>query len=251
MKKVIYSAFVVLALLSCGNRTAKTTAAADSDTDGSNSSSDDSAAIANEPATLSDIKVTTNGTINESVWTAGETASISLSRLPASMGEFKGLQQKIGAAPEGAVMLQLVAFELYHKSQLLGRMCVELNNVDTNVTLVTDRLHEVYGKDTYYARPYLVASYLDGATPQNGYNPTKPYTIKVRTSAGRKYERSESLKGYILYLEAYSSGYDTSWRGCEVVKQKGNSYYKVSNSPAMYAQCKDIPFDAEKEYQGI
>lgn len=197
--------------------------------------------------------VSTKGTIDPKVWKAGQTASVSISKIPATLDEFKALQAKLGTTPEGCVMLQLVAFEMYNRDKKVGEACVKLNNTDINVPSVMRRLPEIFKKDPNdsYPRLHLVATFFDGATPSNGFNPKKPYTIKVRTSKTRQYERSQSLQGYVLYLEVYSSGYDTSWRSCEVVKQKGSNYYKVSNSPAMYTQCKEVDFDASEDYKGL
>jgi len=40
------------------------------------------------------ITVSSKGTINSSVWKGGETASLSISRIPKTVDEFKSLQQK-------------------------------------------------------------------------------------------------------------------------------------------------------------
>lgn len=200
------------------------------------------------------IETSMNGTISPDTWTPGEEATVTFSAIPTTVSGFEKLRSQIGNTPQGAVALQLIAFEMYNKNTGVGTKCVEMNNTDINVPSVMRRLPEIFGKNNpedSYVRKHLVATFFDGATPENGFNPNKPYTIKVRTSKVREYERAESLKGYVLYLEVYSTGYDTSWRGCEVVKQKGDEYYKVSNSPSMYVQCKEVPFDSERDYEGI
>lgn len=200
------------------------------------------------------VEVSMEGSINPDTWTPEEEATVTISGIPRTVEGFKQLQGEIGGTPQGAVALQLVAFEMYNQDKEVGTECVKLNNTETNIPSVMRRLPDIFGKnalDDGYARKHLVATYFEGATPENGFNPTKPYTIRVRSHKIHKYERSESLKGYVLYLNVYSSGYDTSWRGCEVVKQKGSEYYKVSNSPSMYVQCKEVPFDAEEDYKGI
>ena len=200
------------------------------------------------------IEVSMNGSINPDVWTPEEEATVTFARIPKTIEEFKQIRSEIGGTPQGAVALQLIAFEMYNKNTIVGTECVKLNNTDINVPSVMRRLPDIFGKnslDDNYARKHLVATYFEGSTPENGFNPTKPYTVRVRTNKVHKYERAQSLKGYVLYLDVYSSGYDTHWRGCEVVKQKGNEYYTVSNSPSMYVQCQEVPFDSKEEYKGL
>ena len=48
------------------------------------------------------------------------------------------------------------------------------------------------------------------------------------------------LGGTVIYLQIDSEGWDTNWRGVEVVRPEGEAYYVVSNCPAMYTQCKQI-----------
>ena len=50
---------------------------------------------------------------------------------------------------------------------------------------------------------------------------------------------SQLLKGTVIYMLIDSKGWDTNWRGVEVVKPEGSDYYVVSNCPAMYTQCKE------------
>lgn len=198
------------------------------------------------------IGVKTKGGINPTKWNAKETATVTVSRIPASVEEFEAVQAQLGDKPEGAVMLQLLAMEMFNRDKTIGTECVKLANVTNNYNSILSRLPDIFNKNyPGYARPHLVATYFEGSTPQNGFNPKAPYSIKVRTRANRQYARSEMLKGYVLYLEVYSSGYDSSWRGVEVIRQKGSPFFKVSNSPAMYLQCKEVPFDSDEDYKGL
>lgn len=200
------------------------------------------------------IEVSMNGNISPDTWTPGEEATVTFSHFPTTVAGFRQIQEQIGNTPQGAVALQLIAFEMYNKNTAVGTECISLNNTEINIPSVMRRMPEIFNKhnaEDSYGRLHLVATYLEGATPENGFNPTRPYTVRVRSSKVRDYERSESLKGYVLYLEVFSNGYDTSWRGCDVIKQKGSDYYKVNNSPSMYVQCKEVPFDAKEDYKGI
>lgn len=207
-----------------------------------------------ENTEVAPFEVSLTGDIDPKTWTAGQEASVTIDRFPNSLAEFKQLQKQLGNTPQGAVMIQLAAFELYNRNTDAGTEAIKLCNVESNVNSVLRIIQDKFGKNNLNpgsVRKFLVATYLDGATPQNAYNPSKPYTIHVRSSKVNDYQRSEMLKGYVLYLQVHSSAYDTEWRGCEVIKQKGNEYYSVSNCPAMYTGCKDIDFECEEEYQGL
>ena len=177
---------------------------------------------------------------------------VSIEKIPASLEEFQALQAELGTTPEGCIMLQLVAMEMYRRDKTVGLECLKLNNTETNLSFVTSRLNEIFREGDSYARPYLVSSYFEGAKPSNGYNPEKPYTIHVRRNpAHPDDERSQALKGYVKYFQVYSEGYDTPWRGIEVVQQKGDTYYRVSNCPSVYVQCKEVDFDATDDWHEL
>ena len=177
---------------------------------------------------------------------------VSIEKIPASLDEFKTLQAELGTKPEGCIMLQLVAMEMYRRDKNVGLECLRLNNTETNLSSVTSRLNELYRENDSYARPYLVSSCFKGAKPSNGYNPEKPYTIQVRRDPTRPNdERSQMLKGYVKYLQVYSDGYDTPWRSVDVVQQKGDDYYRVSNCPAILTQCKEVDFDATEDWKEL
>ena len=177
---------------------------------------------------------------------------VSIEKIPATLEEFQTLQTELGTTPEGCVMLQLVAMEMYRRDKAVGLECLKLNNTTTNLGDVTRRLNELFNtSDEYYARPHLVSTYFKGAKPSNGFNPEKPYTIQVRKDPTRGDERSQLLKGIVKHLQVYSDGYDTPWRGIDVVQQKGDTYYRVSNCPALYTQCKEVDFDATEDWKEL
>ncbi len=191
-------------------------------------------------------------TMTFSIANAQTNDKTSIEKIPATLAEFQTLQAKLGTTPEGCIMLQLVAMEMYRRDKNVGLECLRLNNTETNLSSVTSRLNELYRPNDSYARPYLVSSCFKGATPANGYNPDKPYTIQVRRDPARPDdERSQMLKGYVKHFQLYSDGYDTHWRGISVVQQKGDAYYRVSNCPSILTQCKEIDFDATDDWHGL
>lgn len=183
---------------------------------------------------------------------AAHEKTVQIDSIPQSVADFQTMQQQLATTPEGAVMMVIVAMEMYHQNVTIGEQCIKLCNVENNHYSILSRLRELFNaKDKYYGRPYQAAAFFRGATPKNGYNPTKPYTIRVRKNPTRSDERSEILRGYVKYLQVYSDGFDTYWRGCEVIQQKGSSVYKVSNCPSLYTQCKEIDFDCDREFEGL
>ena len=183
---------------------------------------------------------------------SAQTTTCSIEKIPASLEEFQALQAELGTTPEGCIMLQLVAMEMYRRDRAVGQECLRLNNTDTNLSSVTGRLKEIFRENDSYARPYLVSSFFNGAKPSNGYNPEKPYTIQVRRNpVYPEDERSQMLKGYVKHMQVYSDGYDTPWRGVDVVLQKGDTYYRVSNCPSIYTQCKEVDFDATDDWREL
>lgn len=184
--------------------------------------------------------------------TAVAQTECSVQSIPTTVKEFQTLQAELGTTPEGCIMLQLVAMEMYRRDKTVGLECLTLNNTGTNLSSVTNRLKEIFRENDSYARPYLVSSFFKGATPANGYNPEKPYTIQVRRNpAYPNDERSQALKGYVKHMQVYSDGYDTPWRAVDVVLQKGDTYYRVSNCPSIYTQCKEVDFDATEDWREL
>ena len=176
---------------------------------------------------------------------------VSVEAIPTTVEEFRTLQAELGKTPEGCVLLQLVAMEMYRRNKEMGRECLSLNNTTTNLSSVTGRLNELFRENDSYARPYIVAACFKGAKPSNGYNPTKPYTIEVRRDPTKDDQRSQLLKGVVKYVQLYSDGWDTHWRNVDVVQQQGEEYYRVSNCPAILTQCKEVDFDASEEWKGL
>ncbi len=176
---------------------------------------------------------------------------VSIEKIPTTLEEFQALQAELGTSPEGCIMLQLVAMEMYRRDRAVGLECLTLNNTETNLSSMTRRLNELYRENDSYARPYLVSACFKGATPANGYNPTKPYTIQLRKDPNKKDERSQMLKGYVKHYQLYSDGYDTHWRAIDVVQVHGEPYYRVSNCPSILTQCKEVDFDATDEWKEL
>lgn len=198
------------------------------------------------PSTPLEVNIT--GTISHTTHTVGQTGTVTFNRFPATVDEFMQVREKIGGQPHGAVALQLMAYEMYRRNHTIGEECIRLNNVTVNVTPAISRLWELFGKNAYYARPYQIAAFLKGASPANGYNPTKPYTIEVQVAAGVEYQYSSDYQSTMLYLEVLTQGKDRSSEQVAVLKtlkpgEPGNGeLFIVFNSPGLYSQVKEASF---------
>lgn len=182
-----------------------------------------------------------NGRINHEKWNKTQNSTITFTGIPATIADFRTLQSTLGKEPQGAVALQVMAFEMYRRDPNLGRQALELNNTSTNLTSTLRQLKEVMNvEDASYARPYLAAALMAGAKNTNAYTPDFPYKIKVRVNPVTKYQDSELLDGTVIYLQIDSEGWDTNWRGVEVVRPDGTDHFVISNCPAMYTQPKKI-----------
>lgn len=192
-------------------------------------------------AAAGDVQPSITGTIDHSTWTEGQTSTVTFARFPATLAEWQQAQRVLGAEPQGTVALQVMAFELFRRNPADGRRALELNNTGTNYRSTLERVQQLMDtKDTNYARPYIAAALLKGATPDNGYHAATPYQVEVRVNPAVKYQDSQMLQGSVIYLQVDAQGWDTNWRGVEVVKPEGQPYYVVSNCPALYTQCKAV-----------
>lgn len=184
-------------------------------------------------------KTKINKRISHTSWDGDKKTSVEFDAFPTTIEEWQEMQKKLGGEPQGAVALQVMAFELYRNNRTDGEQALRLNNTPTNYNSTVRRLNEIMGKDQYYARPYIAWAMLKGATPENGYTARPPYKIEMKVDPNKKYQESQMLKGTVIYLLIDSKGWDTNWRGVEVVKPEGSDYFVVSNCPAMYTQCKE------------
>lgn len=201
------------------------------------------------PTEVFSVKIT--GAIDHSTHTPNQSGTVEFNRFPATVDEFKQARDVIGGEPHGAVALQIMAFEMYRRDRKKGEACIRLNNVTTNANESVRRLKDLFSSDPNYARPYQMAAFLKGATPQNGYRPTKPYTIEVRVNNGIEYQTSSIYDAKVIYLQVLTAGTDGGARNIDVLKTKkpgtpgeNGKFFIVFNSPGLDSQVKKIASDA-------
>ena len=192
------------------------------------------------------LQASVSGNISAGNFVNGTVATVTFNRFPANVNEWKQVRDQIGETIPGAVALQIMACELYRRNSAAGTECLILNTVSSSQTSYTSLLMNVAS-----SRPYQFAAYLKGASWDNGYNPTKPYTIEIRVTA-------TSAKDYATYYQADSYKFFIKSNGHElngglqpvsVLKTErpgepgeGGKYYIVHGSSSIFLQCKEKKF---------
>ena len=91
---------------------------------------------------------------------------------------------------------------------------------------------------------------LEGATKENGYNPTEPYTVNMTIGREETWgEESEMLQGEVYQLNILSgNAWSTQQRSVSVMLPwKGPQLYKVNSCPSLYVNI----FVPRKDWEGL
>lgn len=159
-------------------------------------------------------------------YTLDETATsaeVTFTHFPATVREFQTLQnQLLGKSQPGTLALDLMAFEMFRRDRTKGKKCIEMCNLSVNTKQILERLGERFPEkrtdpvSNSYQQPYLVASFLKGATQENKYQPEYPYRLafSVSTNSNKQQgEHSLTFFGHIYYWNTTRAGlkdYDAS-----------------------------------------
>src|SRR5574344_775202 len=184
---------------------------------------------------------TINGAISHTEYKPGASSPITVSAIPQNVQEFDELQAQIGGEPQGAAALCIIAMEMYQKYGFaVASPCLQKCNTEINMhSYMMNRLKDFFGPNSTLDRPYQMAAFFKDASPENGYNPSRPLTIEVFVSKIDGYQKSNSLKGNVIYLRVKFSGSDSMKDvGVEVVLPSGEQYYRVSSCPGLYSTVK-------------
>ncbi|MBQ7442991.1 MAG: hypothetical protein IJS59_03875 [Bacteroidaceae bacterium] len=174
--------------------------------------------------------------------------TVSWQHFPTTVDELREAQRQIGNTLGGAVALQLMAFEIYRHNRVAGEEAVRLVNHRNNVQSVLSVISQRYGSsghaaaDDLYVQPYLVASFLKGATTANRYTPSEPYTITVCWDATRQVQEASAFSGggQLCHVYVVNNNYSTPKRQVQVIRSSPEAFFLVNNSPSLYTQCPPI-----------
>ena len=136
--------------------------------------------------------------------------------LPKNLEELKALPEAVLDDPFKTAALSLCALCAYSEDRAAG---TEMLNFlrgprpmsPADIAFLNDRLMD--GKN------YVARSYFNGATPENEYTPTKPYTVKVISN-----QYSELEGGNYMKLLINSGGADSP-RSVTLRKTGGGKWY--------------------------
>ena len=173
----------------------------------------------------------------------GSMATVTLSAFPGSQSSFRDLQSQIGGSPVGAAVLPLVGMEVYYqRGSRIGLECIRSSCTESTFTdRLQQRLLDMYkSTDANYFRPYQVAAFLKGATPENGYNPTRPYTFELTYKSK---EEAQLLGGTVYTFRLKYSGSESSEDVLiQVVRPNGQPYFIASSWSSCYVYVKQIAY---------
>ena len=131
-----------------------------------------------------------------------KTYKVTLQQLPVNLAQLQSMPEADLKSPEKAAALTIAALCVYPVDK---EACFEMLNF----------LHGPKGLSTYDKqfiadrfrdKDYVPRSYFDGATPENNYEPSEPYTL---TFFENPYSRDNFSEGYIT-LHIKSGGADSA-----------------------------------------
>ena len=132
--------------------------------------------------------------------------SVQIDKLPQSLAEFVALRDRLARTPQGGAAMMIVALLLYAGDRALGTPCLAAA-VDPARLEAGDggyqgqqlhRLAMLRIEEQVEAQGYLPRSYLQGATPENGYRlPAPPYTLAF---ADNPYSGDAAAGTYKLFV---------------------------------------------------
>ena len=119
---------------------------------------------------------------------------ITFSKIPESTEEFDSLAQVWQETPFGTAALTVLAFSVYPKNINLSLEMLNILRGPRPLSVMDKQ----FIADRFRDKDYVPRSYFEGATPENDYQPSEPYTITI------------SENPYSYQNEGYATLYVTS-----------------------------------------
>jgi len=130
-----------------------------------------------------------------------KTYTVTFSQLPVNLAQMQALPEASLTEPQYAAALTIAALTIYPIDK---EASMEMLNFLQGPRGLTPYDRQFLA-DRFRDKDYVPRSYFAGATPQNNYEPTEPYTI---TMYENPYSRSNISEGY-LTLQVNSGGADS------------------------------------------
>lgn len=139
--------------------------------------------IKNNPASTNSVQTSTNKSVK-----------ITFGSLPETFESFKALPESAQDTPFKTAALTVLAFCYYPKNKDLSLQMLDFLRGPRALSVMDKQ----FIADRFRDKDYVPRSYFDGATPENNYQPSEPYTITV------------SENPYSYQNEGYATLYVTS-----------------------------------------
>ena len=190
-------------------------------------------------------------------YVANAKAKVTFTNVPSDYEEFLTVyEQLLGKTSYGVSAMLPMAFELWGRDHELGKQCIALITGGTCYNEIMRQLpaHMELSSQSPADDPYvqrcLPAAVLEGATKENGYNPTEPYTVNM--VIGRKAqwgEESEVLQANVYQLSILSgNAWHTPQRGVTVMLPwRGEQLYRVNACSSLYVNI----FAPRQDWNGL
>ena len=133
--------------------------------------------------------------------TSNKTYTVTLSKMPANLAELQAMPEGSLKEPQYAAALAVAALCVYPKDK---EACFEMLNFLQGPRELSV-MDKQFIQDRFRDKDYVPRSYFVGATPDNNYEPSQPYTINFFENP---YARDNINEGY-LTLQVQSGGADS------------------------------------------
>ena len=223
----------------------------------SNGQGDKAWSVEGQTMTYGNHIYTMEGDMDAGKYKAGTTGKVTFTNVPSDLQEFSVVyEQFLGKTPYGMAAMLPMAFEMWGRNHEEGEKCIEMITGFTCYREIMRQLpaHMELSKYSPENDPYvqrcLPAAVLDGATKENGYNPTEPYTVKMTIGREETWgEESELLQANVYQLYILSgNAWSTPQRTVAVMKPwRGDKLFKVNSCPSLYVNI----FVPRQDWQGL
>ena len=142
-------------------------------------------------------------TVRNAVANAGNKSyTVTFSQLPASLDQMKAMPEASLKEPENTAALAIAALTLYPIDKEASLQMLEFLQGPKGLSPYDKQ----FLADRFRDKDYVPRSYFNGATPENNYEPSEPYTL---TFFENPYSRDNFSEGY-LTLHIKSGGADSA-----------------------------------------
>lgn len=154
------------------------------------------------------------GIFDSTAQSSGKTERIIFSTLPDDLQQFTTIPQASLATPFDTAAMTVLAFCYYPKDKELSLKMLDYLRGPRPMS----GMDKSFIADRFKGKDYVPRSYFNGATPDNDYQPSTPYTVEVSENP---YSYAES--GYAkLYIK---SGGADSPRAVQLRQAKDGKWY--------------------------